>query len=120
MSTRDREAIQPTLIPARAYALDKDPVAIVSEYPIDKIEGGNWGSIGEIAWNSGLYTSSLSIISFRSCAMATICSSKLLFIIAPVGLFGLLHVDVSCFLFVELSSKVLNDDHLGFRAYQAL
>ena len=116
MSARDREAIQPTLMPARAYALDKDPVAIVSEYPIDRIEGGNSGSIGEIVWKSGLYTSSLNIMSFRSCAIATICSSIVLFIIAPVGLFGLLQVTVSFILSMQvLSIKVLDNDHLGLR-----
>lgn len=46
-----RLAIQPTLIPARLYALDKLLVASTLSYPKERIEGGH--SSSESPWKSG-------------------------------------------------------------------
>ncbi len=53
MMSRERDAIQPTRMPARLYALDIDPVTMVLAYGIERSDGGNLGSAGPIEWNRG-------------------------------------------------------------------
>jgi hypothetical protein len=80
-------------MPAREYALERDPVAMTFGWTVAAavmIDDGKFGVPGKMEWKIGRYTSSERMMMLCLAARSITLESVGPGMMAPVGLFGLL------------------------------